>query len=76
MVSLTFDETTRTDGVPTCASADGAVDTIEVHAVVSGVGQLNRPNLPDIEGMDTFDGPAFHSARWRTTSTSPESGSR
>ena len=33
-------------------------------AVVSAVGQLNRPNLPDIPGREDFAGPSFHSARW------------
>jgi cation diffusion facilitator CzcD-associated flavoprotein CzcO len=32
---------------------------------VSAVGQLNRPNIPDIEGLQSFQGRAFHSARWR-----------
>ena len=37
----------------------------EVAAVlVSGVGQLNRPNLPDLPGLDRFRGTRFHSARW------------
>ncbi len=44
--------------------ADGTTETLEVQAVVSAVGQLNRPNLPDIEGRDEFAGTAFHSARW------------
>lgn len=34
------------------------------NAVISAVGFLSRPNLPDIEGMDEFAGPAFHTARW------------
>lgn len=38
---------------------------IEVDALVSAVGQLNQPRLPDIQGVGTFKGPAFHSARWR-----------
>jgi 4-hydroxyacetophenone monooxygenase len=42
-----------------------AEDTLTVDAVVSAVGQLNRPLMPDIPGVDTFEGPAFHSARWR-----------
>ncbi len=42
---------------------DGA-EVIEAAAVISAVGQLNRPQLPDIAGRDTFAGPAFHSARW------------
>ena len=32
--------------------------------VISAVGQLNRPSYPDIPGVGTFAGPAFHSARW------------
>jgi 4-hydroxyacetophenone monooxygenase len=44
---------------------DGAEETIETNAVISAVGQLNRPRLPDIKGRDTFKGPAFHSADWR-----------
>ncbi|MFC7381259.1 flavin-containing monooxygenase [Sphaerisporangium rhizosphaerae] len=32
--------------------------------VVSGVGQLNRPRLPGIPGVETFEGTSFHSARW------------
>src|SRR5690606_5497017 len=46
------------------AGPDGRSQTLEADAVISAVGQLNRPLLPDIEGRDTFRGPAFHSARW------------
>jgi len=38
------------------------VDTCNV--VISAVGQLNRPNTPDIPGRDAFAGTAFHSAAW------------
>ncbi len=34
-------------------------------AVISAVGQLNRPNMPDIIGMDTFEGDSWHTARYR-----------
>ena len=44
---------------------DGAEEALVVNAVISAVGQLNRPSLPDIKGRDTFAGPSFHSARWR-----------
>ena len=27
-------------------------------------GQLNRPKLPEIDGRDSFRGPAFHTAQW------------
>jgi 4-hydroxyacetophenone monooxygenase len=43
---------------------DGARETLDANVVVSAVGQLNRPRLPDIAGRDTFAGPAFHSATW------------
>ncbi|WP_233608531.1 flavin-containing monooxygenase [Nocardia stercoris] len=32
--------------------------------VVFAVGQLHRPFRPDIPGLDSFGGAAFHSARW------------
>ena len=34
------------------------------NAVITGVGFLSRPNLPEIPGMDMFEGPAWHTARW------------
>ena len=40
-------------------------ETVVVDAVISAVGQLNRPHMPEIPGVGTFAGPAFHSARWR-----------
>ncbi|MDQ3106842.1 MAG: NAD(P)/FAD-dependent oxidoreductase, partial [Actinomycetota bacterium] len=42
----------------------GVEETVHAHAVVSAVGQLNRPNLPDLPGIERFTGPSFHSARW------------
>jgi cation diffusion facilitator CzcD-associated flavoprotein CzcO len=38
--------------------------TIKVDYLVSGVGQLNVPQFPDIKGLDTFEGKTMHSARW------------
>jgi 4-hydroxyacetophenone monooxygenase len=43
---------------------DGGEETLEANAVISAVGQLNRPKMPDIQGMSSFEGPSFHSARW------------
>jgi 4-hydroxyacetophenone monooxygenase len=43
---------------------DGAEEVVHADALISAVGQLNRPSLPDIAGRDTFGGPSFHSARW------------
>jgi 4-hydroxyacetophenone monooxygenase len=38
--------------------------TWRVNAVISAVGFLARPNVPEISGEDKFDGGAFHTARW------------
>jgi 4-hydroxyacetophenone monooxygenase len=42
----------------------GGEETLEANAIVSAVGQLNRPKLPEIPGRERFLGAAFHSARW------------
>ena len=34
------------------------------NVVFSAVGFLSRPSLPDIEGIDEFQGQSFHTARW------------
>ena len=36
----------------------------EARVVVAGVGGLHIPNVPEINGADTFEGPKFHSAQW------------
>jgi 4-hydroxyacetophenone monooxygenase len=33
-------------------------------AVMTAVGFLSRPMIPDIEGKDEFQGPSWHTARW------------
>lgn len=43
---------------------DGTDDLLDARFVISAVGSLNLPKLPDIPGMDTFAGPSFHSAGW------------
>src|SRR5262249_33604123 len=44
--------------------ADGVEEELTANAVISAVGQLNRPSMPNIEGLSSFEGPSFHSARW------------
>ncbi|MEU7765435.1 NAD(P)/FAD-dependent oxidoreductase [Nocardia sp. NPDC049190] len=43
-------------------TADGSRFTGDI--LIPAVGQLSRPALPDIPGIDCFAGPAFHSAEW------------
>jgi cation diffusion facilitator CzcD-associated flavoprotein CzcO len=38
--------------------------TISSNWLISAVGQLNNPQYPDLEGMDTFRGKMMHTARW------------
>ncbi len=45
-------------------AADGKTLVLDARFVISAVGSLNIPRLPDIEGMETFAGPSFHSTRW------------
>lgn len=40
-------------------------DTLHCRFLISAVGQLNHPQLPDIKGIDSFNGESWHSARWR-----------
>ncbi|OLR92077.1 flavin-containing monooxygenase [Actinokineospora bangkokensis] len=42
--------------------AGGEVVTADV--LVPAVGQLSRPSVPDIAGVERFAGPVFHSAEW------------
>jgi cation diffusion facilitator CzcD-associated flavoprotein CzcO len=39
-------------------------EVIEASLLVSAVGQLHQPQIPQIPGLDRFQGRAFHSARW------------
>ena len=43
-------------------TARGHRDDVDV--VIAATGVLHHPNIPDIEGLDTFAGTAFHSSHW------------
>jgi len=58
-----WDDETATWTV-TVRDRTGATTTLTARAVISAVGQLNRPHLPAIAGQDRFAGPAFHSSEW------------
>ncbi len=63
VLGATWDEDSATWAVRT-RGADGTEEVLTARAVISAVGQLNRPNIPEFDGADSFAGPAFHSARW------------
>jgi len=60
---LIYDEASASCGVST-GGKDGAEKTLKANAVITAVGQLNRRKLPDIPGLHTFEGPAFHIVGW------------
>jgi 4-hydroxyacetophenone monooxygenase len=43
--------------------------TFDCDFVVSAVGQLNRPAVPGIDGLDRFKGAMFHSATWNSSAS-------
>jgi 4-hydroxyacetophenone monooxygenase len=63
VTGATFDDATGRWTVD-AKTKDGSVEQLDAFAVISAVGALNLPHLPDIPGMDDFEGPWFHSARW------------
>lgn len=63
VTSARFDETTGRWAVDVRAPG-GQSETLDAFAVISAVGSLNNPHIPDIPGMHDFNGPSFHSARW------------
>lgn len=44
--------------------ADGAAQTAEATVLITAMGIFAEPRIPDIPGLDNFEGPLFHSARW------------
>jgi cyclohexanone monooxygenase len=45
-------------------SVDTTAGTYRARVVITGAGPLHEPNLPNVPGLDSFKGHAFHSARW------------
>jgi cation diffusion facilitator CzcD-associated flavoprotein CzcO len=50
------------DGRWQLALSDGSRDAADV--VIAATGVLHHPSIPAIEGLDSFAGACFHSARW------------
>ena len=63
VVAATWDDTESVWRVRT-ERPDGSEGEEEARFVVSAVGSLNLPKLPDIPGAETFAGRSFHSSRW------------
>lgn len=45
-------------------TSDGSVETLEANVVISAAGLFNPPVEPNIEGLDSWSGERWHTARW------------
>jgi cation diffusion facilitator CzcD-associated flavoprotein CzcO len=59
IASARFDES---DGVWELTTSEGEI--VRARWVLSGVGGLVDPAMPDIKGIHSFEGETFHTARW------------
>jgi 4-hydroxyacetophenone monooxygenase len=70
VLATRFDETTCTWDVSIAPTGEHSPrpeqppTSLRANVVIGCVGQLNRPSIPAIPGLATFDGPSFHSSRW------------
>jgi 4-hydroxyacetophenone monooxygenase len=62
-VRAEYDEATAR-WLVTLRAADGTLEVLPFNAVVTAVGILNQPKLPDVRGIGRFRGPSFHSSAW------------
>lgn len=53
--------------VVTTVGSDGVTTERMFAAIVSGLGQLDIPHIPDFPGLADFTGPVMHSAEWDDT---------
>ena len=69
--SAVFDETTQTWAIQatnktskqTIDKAE-SVEHIQANAVICAVGQLNRPAIPKLPGLEQYQGQVIHTAQW------------
>ncbi|WP_439031495.1 flavin-containing monooxygenase [Gordonia terrae] len=59
-----FDPTTNTWALDLRSVRSGEVETLTATVVVSAVGLLNQPSIPDLPGLSDFAGPVLHTAQW------------
>ncbi|PHY08115.1 MAG: monooxygenase [Alcaligenaceae bacterium] len=69
--SVVFDEATQTWSVQASKKTikqttddTDRVEYIQANAVICAVGQLNRPAIPKLPGLEQFQGQVVHTAQW------------
>ena len=60
--AMTFDSSNNLWSIQSINN--GSEESEEFNLVISCVGQLNQPKIPEINGLELFGGNIFHSARW------------
>ena len=63
VLAATWDDEAATWSV--VVRGPGGEETLTGRALICAVGQFSNPVIPNIEGANEFDGPTFHTARWR-----------
>lgn len=63
VTEASWDDTAATRTVRT-RDRRGTTTELPARAVITAVGQLDRPHIPTIEGQHEFAGPTFHSSAW------------
>ncbi|MET0666499.1 MAG: NAD(P)/FAD-dependent oxidoreductase, partial [Acidimicrobiales bacterium] len=64
VAGATWDEDAHTWTLRIVGGEGGDREEPGYQALVSAVGQLNRPHWPNIDGIERFAGQSFHSAEW------------
>lgn len=64
IAAANYDATSRRWRLTVDTGSGGKAD-VEADIVVSALGQLNVPAVPEIKGLDSFAGDVVHTARWR-----------
>jgi 4-hydroxyacetophenone monooxygenase len=63
VTAATWDDADRSWRVEV-AGPDGTTHETRANAVISCVGILNKPVVPNLPGVEDFAGPSFHTAAW------------
>lgn len=63
LTTATYDEKTATWDLQ-MKGADGQSTSLQANVVISAAGLFSTPKIPDIEGIEDFEGRIFHTAQW------------
>lgn len=64
VTAASFDEASAQWSITYRNYASNTEETASARILVSAVGQLNNPSIPEIPGIETFAGESWHTARW------------